>query len=649
MGHRRMNGRRLGALAIIALLASALVSTPGCFANETATLTAQSSTSCMKCHNASPENDYAGPGIENPHPFPGADNISCETCHGGNPGGSDVHNSHVPPPPQIGDDQNLINDREAYFNRLTLTGLDKYDDYTVNGQTYTAIDYIQFINPGDLRVVTQSRGCGQCHQGHAECVAGSLLATEAGVLSGALYAIGADNAVPANQGLHEDTAADLAFRAILDPDFPAGSPAVGQIGELIEHPLFSKRNANGPLDIHNNPLYDAPGLSDDRLADNRVITGSPLANLYHEQVAFTCGDCHLGSAGANNRSGDYRSSGCTSCHMQYSLGGRSYSSDPNVNKLEPVDPDDIDAPERAHPRSHRISSTYKTLPSGETIQGIDDYACAGCHQGSNRTVMQYWGIRLDQNEDLRRGRSVPGSCRTRLRQHDRTTSRLCSIRSSRNKHLQRPRSTTSTSCSRTTTATTRRHAGRRALRSRHGLHRLPRQLRPARWRHRTRPHPINVRSRMEPGRGDQAARAATAAPRTYAPTKRWAWPTTATTVPSSPSTPRATPLRHVVQGRSTATSTWLTSKLTGQAPLRGRRPTTSRWTRRTSATRSPSVPHLQPKASYAMGRADGNAATGIGPHQSAGVTPGFSPRTTWTARRATRLVDEHLHGVSPRG
>ena len=450
MGNRRMTGGRLGGLAVAALLASALASLPGCFANDTASLSTQSATSCMQCHNASLANDYSGPGIENPHPFPGADNIACTTCHGGNPNGATAAASHVPPPPEIGDEQNQITDREAYFNRLTLTGIDKYDDYQAGGQTYTALDYLQFVNPGDLRVVTQSRGCGQCHQGHAECVAGSLLATEAGVLSGALYAIGADNAVPANQTLFEDTAADLAFRAILDPDFPAGSPAVGQIGELIEHPLFSKRNANGPLDIHNNPLYDAPGLSDDRLADNRVVTGSPLANLYHEQVAFTCGDCHLGSAGANNRSGDYRSSGCTACHMQYSLGGRSQSSDPNVNKLEPVDPDDIDPPERAHPRSHRIASTYKTLPGGETIQGIDDYACAGCHQGSNRTVMQYWGIRLDQNEDLRRGRQYPAQPVSYV---DTTGDTRLFDPAVGNQEFNGRDRRTSTSCSRTTTAT----------------------------------------------------------------------------------------------------------------------------------------------------------------------------------------------------
>jgi hypothetical protein len=126
-------------------------------------------------------------------------------------------------------------------------------------------------------------------------------------------------------------------------------------------------------------------------------------------VAFTCGDCHLGSAGANNRYGDFRSSGCTACHMPYSPSGRTGSRDPNVNRLEPLDPDDIDAPERAHVRSHRIHSTHKTLPSGEVIAGIDDHTCAGCHQGSNRTVMQYWGIRLDQNQDLRRRVQYPAN------------------------------------------------------------------------------------------------------------------------------------------------------------------------------------------------------------------------------------------------
>ena len=357
--------------------------------------------SCMGCHNGSQHNDYAGAGLENPHPFSGGATLKCSECHGGNPSASSVAGAHVPPPPEIGDDENLEDNEHAYFNRLTLTGIDKFQDYDVGGVTYSPIDYLQFINPGDLRVVTQGRSCGQCHMPHVDCVNKSVLATEAGVLSGAMYALGIDNAIAENQGLYQDTAADEAFRAVTDPNFPVDNSILGAIPELREFPLFSKFGETGADDIFDNQDYNVFDLPNDLNADNTVKPGSKLANLYHEQVAFTCGDCHLGSAGANNRYGDFRSSGCTSCHMRYALDGRSTSTDPNINKLEPADPDQIVAPERPHVYRHLITNVAKTLPSGEQVEGIDDYACAGCHQGSNRTVMQFWGIRLDQNQDLR--------------------------------------------------------------------------------------------------------------------------------------------------------------------------------------------------------------------------------------------------------
>ncbi len=364
--------------------------------------------SCMKCHNGSPEHDYAGPGIENPHPFGDAAQLDCVVCHGGNGEGEDRLASHIPPPPEIGDREFQENNREAWFNRLTLTGIDTYEDYTVDGVSYTALDYLQFINPGDLRVVSEGKSCGQCHGGHAECVETSLLATEAGMLSGALFAAGIDNKVPASQGVYGDTAADVGFREVTDEDYDALSAVFGAVPNLEQFPVYSVRGDDSPEAIHNNPDYlVANGVANGRSADGRLVTGSPLANLYHEQVAFTCGDCHLGSAGANNRYGDYRSSGCTSCHMPYSLDGRSRSLDPTQNKLEPLDPDDIDDGEVPHVRGHRIISVARTESNGEITPGIDDYACAGCHQGSNRTVMQYWGIRLDQNQDVRRGNQYP--------------------------------------------------------------------------------------------------------------------------------------------------------------------------------------------------------------------------------------------------
>ncbi|MEL6905351.1 MAG: hypothetical protein AAFP22_08095, partial [Planctomycetota bacterium] len=398
--------RGLGLLALSAALGSAL---GGCSGGDSGTLVLGTAETCMTCHNGSPNHDYAGPGIENPHPFGDADNLTCTQCHGGNPEGETAEDAHVPPPPEIGDrgfqDQNAF----AYFNKLTLTGIDKLDDYEVDGVTHTALEYLQFVNPGDLRVVTQGQSCGQCHAGHAECSEKSLLATSSGVFSGALFAAGQPNRVPENVGLWHDTAGDLAFRAVVEPTFNAVLSAFGAVGSKVEFPVFSRRNDDAPDAIHNNPDYLAAALSDDVNADGTVVADSPLANLYHEQVAFTCGDCHLGSSGANNRYGDFRSSGCTSCHMPYSLSGRAGTSDPNVNKFEPLDVDDIDDPERPHVRSHVIRSIAKTTASGHEIQGIDDHTCAGCHQGSNRTVMQFWGIRLDQNQDVRRNDQYPAN------------------------------------------------------------------------------------------------------------------------------------------------------------------------------------------------------------------------------------------------
>lgn len=397
----------LGSLLLAGALLAGSAACGG--SGETGSLQSQSVSSCMLCHNGTLEEHYAGSGIEDPHPFGSAAGLDCTICHGGNPDATSKEEAHIPPPPQIGDNQKLATNALAYFNRLTLAGIDKFPDYTSGGVTHTALDYLQFINPGDLRVTQTGQGCGQCHTDHSETVSNGLLATATGIFSGAQYAIGAENAIPANQGLHLDTAADLGSRAKTDPSFNEFTADLGEVGELIEYPVYSVHNSNAPDKIHNNQAYTAANLLDDQLANGQVVTQSELHKLFTEQVAFTCGDCHLGSAGANNRAGDYRSSGCTACHMPYSLGGRSGSLDPHVNKFEPLDPDDIDAPERAHVRAHRIVSVHREWPGGVQMQGMDDLTCAGCHQGSNRTVMQYWGIRLDQNEDVRRNRQYPAN------------------------------------------------------------------------------------------------------------------------------------------------------------------------------------------------------------------------------------------------
>jgi len=574
-------------------------------------LTSQVGGSCMQCHNGSLDGNYSGPGIENPHPFPGADNITCQGCHGGNPSGTDKESSHVPPPPQIGDRAHQQSNRFAFFNRLTLTGIDKLPNYTVGGMTFTSLEYLQFINPGDLRVVQQGRGCGECHADHGDVVNGSILATSAGILSGAMFAVGAENDVPESVGLYQDTAADVGFRAVSDADGALGR--VGDVMRLLEMPVYSVIGDTSPDAIHNNDDYLAAEINADQLVDGRVQSDSALEHLLTEQMAFTCGDCHLGSAGANNRTGDYRSSGCSACHMPYSLGGRSGSRDPNIDKFEPLDPDDIDPGELPHLRSHRIVSVNKTLSNGATVEGMDDYTCAGCHQGSNRTVMQYWGIRLDQNQDVRRGNQYPAQPASYI--DTRNDPRLFDAALGNNEFNGRNgrqylRFEDYDGDSRDDTPADVHYEAGMGCIDCHGSYDLH-------GGDVTDPSSASIASRMEQAVGIRCE-SCHGGPGGYADT-------VAGTRPDG--TPgqlavdaEGNVLDHVYVGDDG--NFWMRSRLTGAVHFVSQ----TLDTLSNNGTINPSTgqPVYTPAASYAMGRVDGNPSTGIGPQQTNGTSSGFT-------------------------
>jgi hypothetical protein len=379
----------------------------------------------MQCHNGTSTgyNDYQGGGITNPHPFGRAAAIRCTQCHGGDGTASGKLQSHVTPHPKVGDKQYQANNPEAAFNRITLAGLDKLQPYEYPGAgcpggTCNNLDYLQFINPGDLRVVAEGRGCGAggCHAGeHAEWVPRSAIATTNGFFSGTRFMIGAENRVVENRAstnpdfIEEgDALSGSSPRAVQNPAYNVNNREIGEVNRLVEQPELAQFNTG---EIYNNFNFDANALPNDLdntdlQRPNRVRPNSNLEKLVDEQVSITCGNCHLYSAGANNRYADFRSSGCTSCHMQYSLDGRSRSTDPNVNKLEPANPDQINDGERSHVSDHIIRNVSK-VSNGVIVRGITDNACVGCHQGSNRTVLQFWGIRLDQNQDLTNNTQYP--------------------------------------------------------------------------------------------------------------------------------------------------------------------------------------------------------------------------------------------------
>lgn len=381
-------------------------------------LPTQPASTCMTCHNGSSANDYAGAGVLNPHPFPGARFIPCEDCHGGDPTANDPAQAHVPRPFEIGENLQLPNNPQAYQYYVTRAGVDNFPDYVVDGQTFSPIDWLQFVNPGATAVVEQGRGCASasCHASLGAWMATSVMTTGAGITSALMDRSGADNAIPEHVDWYGDTAADYGFRSALDPSFEFPGE-VGQIGQVLQLP--ERAALQDPGSIHESPAHLAGDMADDVIAasdgtvhQNQLIAGSPLHDVFLASASQACGQCHLGDRGDNRRSGEFRSSGCTACHMPFTLSGRYQGRDPHVAFDEPVNPDRVEVPDRPHVQAHRIASKAQVLPSGDAIVGVQDATCGTCHRQTTDTVLQFRGVRVDFHEDVINNLQYPANPNT---------------------------------------------------------------------------------------------------------------------------------------------------------------------------------------------------------------------------------------------
>jgi hypothetical protein len=320
--------------------------------------------SCVNgCHN----------GIEDPHPWFGGPDLTCTGCHGGNPEATTRETAHTPIPAvwQEGSPQWGRPSLRYYWNYNTLWGVENFQG---------GLEWLRFRNPGDLRIADQS--CGKaagCHQARVENTRRGVMATEVGLTGTAMARDAAPRSVLRGPG------------GVYKYDATEGMTlGWGEMQALVYEPSqvgsVQKINKHTYLNRENNGAYNQLDI---------------LKESYDKQ----CGDCHLGNAGANNRYADFRSSGCTSCHMPYSLDGRSRSADQMIRDDEPTYPaawnqisnfnanDLINAngaylgPERSHPTYHRLT------------RQIVSQRCGSCHVGSNRTDWQFRGYRFDPNRD----------------------------------------------------------------------------------------------------------------------------------------------------------------------------------------------------------------------------------------------------------
>jgi hypothetical protein len=263
-------------------------------------------------------------------------------------------------------------------------------------------EYIRFVNPGDLRVAPET--CGPCHGKEVHKVERSMMTTSALLWGGAAYNNGI---VPLkNYIFGESYTRDGESRKINTVPPPTEEQLKrGVLPFLVPLPPFNVIQPPDPFraferggrvdrsvvsEVGNpnlGPFVDEPGKPDLKLGTRGfgtdLRTNAGVLNIHKTRL----NDPFLSFMGTNDHPGDFRSSGCTACHVvyandrhevasgpyaQFGHWGTSSGSDPTVPKNEP-----------GHPIRHRLT---RAIPTSQ---------CMICHMHQpNSFVNTYLGYQM---------------------------------------------------------------------------------------------------------------------------------------------------------------------------------------------------------------------------------------------------------------
>jgi hypothetical protein len=343
------------------------------FDQSTATMMANSR-GCIDCHK----------GAHDPHDSPHV-RLGCVDCHGGDPTpGLTMKQAHVAPKNPV-----------FFESSANPSG----SDVLLN---HESPEFIRFVNPGDLRVAKAT--CGDCHAESVDHVNHSMMRHGAMLWGAAAYnngayplkdsifgqAYGANGSPLALRSPIEVTPEMQRKMAIVPEILPLPRFHIGQTGNVFR--IFEKGGAK-PLDLGNPDPFEPPGRPLRRLSDRGLGTLSRIDPVIIGAHKTRLHDPLLDFFGSNDRPGDYRSSGCTACHVVYANDrspsnsgwysaygnqGLSFNPDPMISKKE-----------KGHPIAHKFT---RSIPSSQ---------CMTCHmhQG-NLFVNPYLGYTWwDQESD----------------------------------------------------------------------------------------------------------------------------------------------------------------------------------------------------------------------------------------------------------
>jgi hypothetical protein len=241
--------------------------------------------------------------------------LSCTYCHGGNPAEkTNKEVAHVQP--RFPDEWKRNGQRTSSNPESTSTLLEK--------ESY---EFVRFINPGDLRVMGQT--CGACHASENNAVSNSMMRHGAMLWGAALYNNGGfplkdarfgesysdENGAPERliqQGaIKPETMTLKGILAYLDP-LPRWE--ISQPGNILR--VF-ERGGKRRLEVALPDKEEDNGKPDKGLSARGFGTLQRTDPVYLGLQKTRLLDPTLNFLGTNDHPGDYRSSGCTACHIIY--------------------------------------------------------------------------------------------------------------------------------------------------------------------------------------------------------------------------------------------------------------------------------------------------------------------------------------------
>lgn len=357
------------------------------------------SAGCLTCHE----------GSESMHQSPSDFElgIGCVDCHGGNP------EPAISPGMTRGSaEYNQVKDRAHVQPRYPEAwGKNRKEPSSRNPERTNALllrespEFVRFINPGDLRAAGISCGTASCHPQEVYQVRKSMM-THGGMLWGAIfYNNGAipykntrfgesytiDGRPQRMQTIPLPTAEETRLKGVIPylnppPRYEATHP--GNVLRVFERGGGEK---GFPSDIGSPNIEEDPGKPDIKLSSRGFGTELRTDPTFQGIQKTRLLDPLLSFLGTNDQPGDYRSSGCTSCHViyandrdrfhsaefaKYGNRGMTQTADPTITKLEP-----------GHPIKHQMTN------------GIPSSQCMVCHihPGANM-VLGYFGYIWWDNE-----------------------------------------------------------------------------------------------------------------------------------------------------------------------------------------------------------------------------------------------------------